>query len=79
MLQKFKDEKIKGNELFYLTDKDYDEFGLSTKKVSLKKKLERIKNSSQGILDYNLNLDINSNEEDVHKFLKEEILLEENI
>ena len=30
MLQKFKDEKIKGNELFYLTDKDYDEFGLST-------------------------------------------------
>ena len=79
MLKKFKEEKIKGNELFYLVDKDYDGFGLSTKKVSLKKKLEAIKNVSQNILDYTINLDINSNETEVLKFLKDEILLEENI
>ena len=79
ILQKFKEEKIKGNELFYLVDKDFDEFGLNTKKVGIKKKLEGIKNASQNILDFTIKIDINSNEAEVLKFLKEEILLEENI
>ena len=32
ILLKFKEENIKGNELFYLTDKDFDYFGIRIKK-----------------------------------------------
>ena len=79
ILQKFREEKIKGNELFYLTEEDYNKFGLVTKKKSIKKRLDEIKNSSPNILDYNINIDINSDENEILKFLKEEILLDGNI
>ena len=34
---RFKEERIKGNEIFYLTDEDFDGFGLKMKKTALKK------------------------------------------
>ena len=45
-ISKFKDENIKGNELFYLTDKDFDDFGISMKKKNVEKKIRRNKKFS---------------------------------
>ena len=33
ILSKFKEEKIKGNELFYLKDEDFDNLGLRSRKT----------------------------------------------
>ena len=79
ILLKFKEENIKGNELFYLIDKDFDYFGIRAKKKSLIKKLEEIKSSFPDILLYNEKLYIDSKEEEVYNFLKKEILLNEKI
>ena len=78
IIQKFRAEKIKGNELFYFSDQDYDNFGLFVKKTRIKKRLEEIKNSTPNILYFNLNIYTNSSNAEILKFLKEEILLEEN-
>ena len=79
IITKFQEEKIKGNELFYLTDQDYEHLGLKNKKTGLKKKLEEIKNITHNILDYNINIDINSKEKEVLCFLEKEIRLAKDI
>ena len=73
-----REENIKETELFYFTAQDYDNFRLRLKKEKIKKKLEEIKNATPNILDFKVNINTNSNEAEVLKFLKEEILLEEN-
>ena len=79
-VSKFKEEKIKGNELFYLIDQDYEYFKIfKLQKKNLQKKLEEIKVSVSNILDYKINIDSNSKEEEVYNFLKTECHLEENI
>jgi hypothetical protein len=41
IILKFKDENIKGNELFYLIDKDFDYFGIRAKKKKFNKEIRR--------------------------------------
>ena len=78
-ISKFKEEKIKGTELFYFKDEDFDNLGLKSRKTGLKKKLEEIKASKPNILNYYTNIDIDSKEEEVLNFLKKEIHLDEDI
>ena len=79
VILRFRDEKIKGNEIFYLTDQDYDNLGLKNRKIGLKKELEEIKKLSKDILDYNIHIDTNSTEKEILNFMKKEILLEDAI
>ena len=80
IVQKFKNEKIKGNELFYLTDNDYDNvFKIKVKKKKLKSILDEIEKNTKNIKDYEEKIYINSNEEQVYNFLKKELFLEDKI
>ena len=80
IIQRFKTERIKGNELYYLTDNDYDTiFKIKIKKKKLKAELENIAKDNKNIKDYEEKIYTNSNEEQVYNFLKKEFLLEENI
>jgi hypothetical protein len=78
-LLKFRNERIKGNELYYLTDEDLDEyFGIvKVKRSKIKRKIEEI--GSKNILEYTEQIYTDSNEVEVNNFLKKEILLKENI
>ena len=78
-ISKFREERIKGNEIFYLTDEDFKNLKTGSKKGLLKKKLDQIKNESPFILKFDENIYSYSNEVEVINFLKKEILLEENI
>ena len=78
-IKRFREEKIKGNELFFLTGQDYQSFGITLKKKKLLERLEQIKKSIPNILEYAKNIDINSKEENISTFLKTEILLGEKI
>ena len=63
IVQKFKNEKIKGNELFYLTDNDYDNvFKIKVKKKKLKSILDEIEKNIKNIKDYEEKIYINSND-----------------
>ena len=80
IVQKFKNEKIKGNEIFYLTDNDYDNvFNIRLKKRKLKSILNEIEKNNTNIKDYEEKIYINSNEEQVYNFLKKELFLEDKI
>ena len=80
IIQIFKNERIKGNELYYLIDNDYDTiFKIPLKKKKLKEELEKIEKANKNIKDYDENIYINSNEEHIYNFLKKEILLEDKI
>ena len=80
IILKFKNERIKGTELFYLTDNDYDNiFEIRLKKKKLKKVLDEIEGTSPGIKDYEEKIYINSNEEQVYNFLKKEFLFDDII
>ena len=81
-ISKFRAEKIKGNEIFYLKDEDLEKLGIKfNKKECLKKKINELKNSEniKNILTYTEKIYTDSNVEEVKNFLKKEILLEENI
>ena len=78
-VKKFKEERIKGNEIFYLTDDDFKKFQMGLTKGKLKKQLDQIKKESPLILKFDENIYSDSNEMEVINFLKKEILLEENI
>lgn len=63
IVQKFKNEKIKGNELFYLTDNDYDNvFKIKVKKKKLKSIIDEIEKNIKNIKDYEEKIYINSND-----------------
>ena len=79
IVQKFKNEKIKGNELFYLTDNDYDNvFKIKVKKKKLKSILDEIEKNIKNIKDYEEKIYINSNDINGKKLnsLKENDLIE---
>lgn len=78
ILSNFKNENIKGNEIFFLEGDDFIQLGIKFYK-KINKKLEEIKNNQKDILAFNENIDEQSTANDVYTFLKNEIKLEENV
>lgn len=78
-INKFKEEKIKGNEIFYLTDEDFVKLKMKAAKDYLKGELNKIKINSPDILKFNEIIYSDSKNEEIINFLKNEILLEEDI
>ena len=69
IIQKFRNERIKGNELYFLTDNDYDTiFEIEIKKERIKTNLRRIQEENKNIKDYEEKIYTNSNEEQVYNF-----------
>ena len=78
ILIKFKEEKIKGNELFFLEKEDFINLGFKLFKKLLND-LEEIKKNQPNILNYDENINEESTEEQVNHFLKLEINLSDEI
>jgi len=78
ILIKFKEERIKGNELFFLEKEDFINLGFKLFKKLLKD-LEEIKKNQPNILNYDENINEESTEEQVNHFLKLEINLSDEI
>ena len=78
ILTKFKDERIKGNELFFLEKEDFINLGFKLFKKLLNN-LEEIKKNKPNILNYDENINEESTEEQVNLFLKLEINLSDEI
>ena len=78
ILSKFKDERIKGNELFFLSKEDYDSLGFKFFS-KLFNKLNEIKKTQIDILDFDVILNEQSTEDKINYFLKSEIKLEDGV
>ena len=78
IISKFKEERIKGNEIFYLEKEDflYLGFKLYNKMLS---KLDEIKNNNKDILIYNEVINDNYTEKQIYHFLKNEMKFDEEI
>ena len=79
IILKFKEERIKGNEIFYLENKDFQNLGYKLFKTKLLPKLNEIKNSQKDILSFNETIDENYTEEQVKNFLRKEMKFNEEI
>ena len=79
IMSKFKEENIKGNEIFFLEKDDF------TKELGFKyynkmdSTLNEIKKNDQDLLIFTENINDKSSEKDVYNFLKYEFKLDENI
>ena len=77
-IPKFKEEKIKGNEIFYLDKEDFKKLNCSLP-IKIINKLKEMKKDNENLLKFNFIINENSSIQEIQKFLKEEIKLEETI
>ena len=76
---KFKEERIKGNELFFLENIDFQNLGYKLFKTKLHPKLNEIENSQKDILEFNEIIDENYTEDQVKNFLRTEMKFDAEI
>ena len=79
IIKKFREERIKGNELLFLENEDFLNFGYKFYSKKILPKLNEIKNNQKDILAYVENIDEKSNEEQVNNFLKTEMKFNDEI
>ena len=73
---KFREENIKGNELFFFESKDLKE--IIKTPIKLKKTLDEIKAKDKSIISFDIMLNESSTEDDIIKFLNFEMKTEDN-
>ena len=79
IIKKFREERIKGNELLFLDNEDFLNLGYKFYQRKILPKLNEIKNNQKDILAYVENIDEKSNEEQVNNFLKTEMKFNDEI
>ena len=79
IIKKFREERIKGNELLFLDNEDFLNLGYKFYQKKILPKLNEIKNNQKDILAYVENIDEKSNEEQVNNFLKTEMKFNDEI
>ena len=78
VISKFREEKIKGNEIFFFEKNEFKKLGILNF-INIKDKLNEIINNKKDILNFNETVNENYTEEKIASFLKNEMKLEESV